>query len=130
MISPACAGRISILALGFGSIVTEAGPEVPLLLNSKITTSFASTYDLFHWKNWQNTLIKLDEPATALRSLSLPLPSCAPTNPGFPRRHHRQLTIPWGFSKGDEDLGGYTDHRRRGTLDENCRRPRGCGRSR
>jgi len=50
----ACAGEF-ILALGFGSIVTEAGQQV--------RSSLFEDYDelrqhyVFHWKNWQNTLI-------------------------------------------------------------------------
>jgi glucoamylase len=101
----ACAGEF-ILALGFGSIVTEAGQQV----RSSLFEDYAELRQqyVFHWKNWQNTLIKLDEPK---RPYDLYRSSTAVL-----RTHESKdflggiiasLSIPWGFSKGDEDLGGY-----------------------
>ncbi len=110
----ACTGEIDlvpcngefILALGFGSIVTEAGQQV--------RSSLLEDYDelryhyVFHWKNWQDTLIKLDQPE---REYDLYRASTAVL-----RTHESKdflggiiasLSIPWGFNKGDEDLGGY-----------------------
>jgi glucoamylase len=101
----ACHGEF-VLALGFGGIVTEAGQQV--------RSSLQENYDdlrqqyVFHWRNWQNTLLKLDEPK---REYDLYRPSTAVL-----RTHESKdflggiiasLSIPWGFSKGDEDLGGY-----------------------
>ena len=34
-------------------------------------------------------------------------PSCARTNPDRARRLIASLAIPWGFSQGDNDQGGY-----------------------
>jgi glucoamylase len=95
-----------VLALGFGRNWHEAGQQA--------RSSLFEDYDelrrhyVFHWKNWQDTLIKLDEPR---RELDLYRVSTA-----VMRSHESKdflggiiasLSIPWGFNKGDEDLGGY-----------------------
>ena len=101
----ACKGEF-ILALGFGSIWTEAGQQV--------RSSLFEDYDeiraiyMSQWSNWQKKLLKLDEP---LRQNDLYRTSTAVL-----RTHESKdflggiiasLSIPWGFNKGDEDLGGY-----------------------
>ncbi|HZW94834.1 MAG TPA: glucan 1,4-alpha-glucosidase [Candidatus Eremiobacteraceae bacterium] len=101
----ACNGEF-VLALGFGSMWTEAGQQV--------RSSLFEEYDYLrrnyvrHWRNWQDTLLKLDEPR---RPVDLYRASTAAM-----RTHESKdfvggviasLSIPWGFSKGDEDLGGY-----------------------
>jgi len=101
----ACNGEF-ILALGFGAIVSEAGQQV--------RSSLFEDYDVLrgqyvmHWQNWQSTLLKLDDPP---RENDLYRSSTAVL-----RTHESKdflggviasLSIPWGFSKGDEDLGGY-----------------------
>ncbi|MGO8793406.1 MAG: glucan 1,4-alpha-glucosidase [Candidatus Sulfotelmatobacter sp.] len=101
----ACGGEF-LLALGFGAIWSEAGQQV--------RSSLLEDYDdlrkdyVFHWKSWQDTLLKLDEPS---RGTNLYRASTAVL-----RTHESKdflggiiasLSIPWGFSKGDEDLGGY-----------------------
>ncbi|MBS1849889.1 MAG: glucan 1,4-alpha-glucosidase [Acidobacteria bacterium] len=95
-----------VMALGFGSIWSEAGQQV--------RGSLAESYEelrhhyVWHWKNWQNGLLKLDEPR---REHDLYRSSVAVL-----RAHESKdflggviasLSIPWGFDKGDEDLGGY-----------------------
>jgi glucoamylase len=101
----ACNGEF-VLALGFGSMWTEAGQQV--------RASLFEEYDYLRrnyvrqWRNWQDTLLKLDEPP---RTLDLYRASTAVL-----RTHESKdflggiiasLSIPWGFNKGDEDLGGY-----------------------
>ncbi len=101
----ACGGEF-ILALGLGGIWAEAGQQV--------LSSLLTTYDtirghyVFHWQNWQKTLKKLDEKP---RERDLYRASMAVL-----RTHESKdflggiiasLSIPWGFNKGDEDLGGY-----------------------
>jgi len=101
----ACNGEF-VLALGFGGIVTEAGQQV--------RSTLFEDYDelrqqyVFDWKKWQDSLIKLDEPE---RAYDLYRASTATL-----RNHESKdflggiiasLSIPWGFSKGDEDIGGY-----------------------
>jgi glucoamylase len=95
-----------LLALGFGAIWTEAAQQAR-------STLFEDYADLrrhytTQWSEWQTKLLKLDEPA---RQLDLYRTSTAVL-----RAHESKdflggiiasLSIPWGFNKGDEDLGGY-----------------------
>jgi len=101
----ACKGEF-ILALGFGSMWTEAGQQI----RSTLFDDYAETRQHFvaQWSNWQKTLIKLDDPP---RQYDLYRASTAVL-----RTHESKdflggiiasLSIPWGFNKGDEDLGGY-----------------------
>ncbi|MGA9354077.1 MAG: glucan 1,4-alpha-glucosidase [Terriglobales bacterium] len=101
----ACGGEF-ILALGFGEIWAEAGQQaVSSLLTGyeKIREDYIS-----HWRSWQKSLKNLD---ALPREKDLYRPSVAVL-----RSHESKdflggiiasLSIPWGFDKGDEDLGGY-----------------------
>jgi glucoamylase len=101
----ACGGEFT-LALGFGEIWTEAGLHTRASL-SEPYDELRSHY-VWHWKNWQDSLLKLDQPR---READLYRTSMA-----VMRSHESKdflggviasLSIPWGFNKGDEDLGGY-----------------------
>ncbi len=101
----ACKGEF-VLVLGFGGNSTEAGQQARSTLFEDY--SELREHYVFHWKNWQNTLLKLDEPP---REHDLYRASMAVL-----RTHESKdflggiiasLSIPWGFNKGDEDLGGY-----------------------
>jgi glucoamylase len=110
----ACTGEIDlatcqgefVLALGFGGIWSEAGQQV----RSSLFEDYGELRQHYvtQWQTWQNTLLKLDEPK---REKDLYRPSTAVL-----RTHESKdflggiiasLSIPWGFNKGDEDLGGY-----------------------
>ncbi len=95
-----------VLALGFGRTWAEAGQQARSALLESYDDSLA--HYVRHWKNWQNTLLKLDDPP---REIDLYRASVAVL-----RSHESKdflggviasLSIPWGFNKGDEDLGGY-----------------------
>lgn len=101
----ACNGEF-LLALGFGAIWTEAGQQV----RSSLFDDYAELREQYvlQWKTWQDKLLKLDEPK---RDYDLYRASTAVL-----RTHESKdflggiiasLSIPWGFNKGDEDLGGY-----------------------
>jgi glucoamylase len=101
----ACSGEF-VLALGFGGIWSEAGQQA----RSSLLEEYANLrqHYVIHWKNWQNTLLNLDDPK---REHNLYRASTAVL-----RTHESKdflggiiasLSIPWGFNKGDEDLGGY-----------------------
>ena len=101
----ACNGEF-ILALGFGGIWAEAGQQAL----SSLLTSYESTRQDYvsHWQNWQRTLHPLDDKP---RGKDLYRASMAVL-----RTHESKdflggiiasLSVPWGFNKGDEDLGGY-----------------------
>ena len=100
-----CHGEF-VLALGFGGIWAEAGQQV----RSSLLEPYDDLRDdyVWHWKNWHMGLLKLDQPR---REKDLYRPSMAVL-----RSHESKdflggviagLSIPWGFEKGDEDLGGY-----------------------
>ena len=95
-----------VLALGFGGIWSEAGQQV----RSSLLESYEYLRQQFvmRWQHWQASLLKLDEPP---RERDLYRTSMAVL-----RSHESKdflggviasLSIPWGFNKGDEDLGGY-----------------------
>jgi glucoamylase len=95
-----------LLALGFGSIWTEAGQQA----RSTLFDDYAEVRQHFvsQWSNWQDKLLQLDE---SPRQWDLYRASTAVL-----RTHESKdflggiiasLSIPWGFNKGDEDLGGY-----------------------
>jgi glucoamylase len=101
----ACNGEF-LLALGFGSIWSEAGQHT----RSTLFDDYEETrrHYVSQWRTWQTKLLKLDEP---LRQYDLYRASTAVL-----RTHESKdflggiiasLSIPWGFDKGDEDLGGY-----------------------
>ncbi|MEP6644854.1 MAG: glucan 1,4-alpha-glucosidase, partial [Acidobacteriaceae bacterium] len=101
----ACGGEF-LLVVGFGGIFAEAGQQSRATLLEPYD-ELRSNY-LRHWKSWQMSLLKLDEP---LRERDLYRSSTA-----MLRVHESKdflggviasLSIPWGFNKGDEDLGGY-----------------------
>jgi glucoamylase len=101
----ACNGEF-VLALGFGGIWTEAGQHA----RSSLLETYEDTREQYvsQWRKWQSGLLKIDEP---LRQYDLYRASTAVL-----RSHESKdflggiiasLSIPWGFNKGDEDLGGY-----------------------
>ncbi|MGH9503473.1 MAG: glucan 1,4-alpha-glucosidase [Terriglobales bacterium] len=101
----ACNGEFT-LALGFGGIWSEAGQQARSSLLESLDE--LRKHYVWHWNHWQNGLLKLDEP---LRQVDLYRVSVAVL-----RSHESKdflggviasLSIPWGFDKGDEDLGGY-----------------------
>src|SRR5215468_9251370 len=101
----ACKGEF-VIAIGFGSIWTEAGQQVRSTLFENYDEVRA--HYVSQWRNWQQKLLKLDDP---LRQHDLYRSSTAVL-----RTHESKdflggiiasLSIPWGFNKGDEDLGGY-----------------------
>jgi glucoamylase len=101
----ACGGEF-VLALGLGHNPSEASQQT----RSTLLESYDELRDHYvrQWKAWQNTLLPLDQP---LRKRDLYRASMAVL-----RSHESKdflggviasLSIPWGFNKGDEDLGGY-----------------------
>jgi len=101
----ACNGEF-VLALGFGGMWTEAGQQA----RSSLAEDFDEIREHYvtQWRNWQSKLLNLDDPP---RQLDLYRASTSVL-----RTHESKdflggiiasLSIPWGFNKGDEDLGGY-----------------------
>jgi glucoamylase len=101
----ACGGEF-VLALGFGGIWAEAGEQVRAALlddYDALSRDYVS-----QWRNWQKGLLKLDRP-NAERDLYRASTAVlrAHESKDFLGGVIASLSIPWGFNKGDEDLGGY-----------------------
>jgi glucoamylase len=95
-----------VVALGFGRNCWEAGQQV----RSTLFEDFHEVRKHFvrHWRNWHESLMELDQPP---RELDLYRPSMSVLrcheSKDFLGGIIASLSIPWGFNKGDEDLGGY-----------------------
>ena len=101
----ACQGKF-VLALGFGRNCWESGQQV---LSSLLEDcDEIREHFVRQWRNWQESILPLDREK---REVDLYRTSMAVL-----RSHESKdfvggviasLSIPWGFNKGDEDLGGY-----------------------
>lgn len=100
-----CGGEF-IVVIGLGTIWSSAGQEA--------LSTLLGDYDLLrnqfvrHWRHWHSELLMLDNPSSC--------PDLFRTSMAVMRAHESKdflggiiasLSIPWGFDKGDEDLGGY-----------------------
>jgi glucoamylase len=103
----ACGGRF-VLALGFGRSAAEAALRVRNSLDDGIDTALAGYVS--GWRAWQDSLLPLDAalPAGSANTYRVST-SVLRTHEArsFAGGYIASLSIPWGFSKGDEDLGGY-----------------------
>jgi glucoamylase len=101
----ACGGEF-VMVIGFGGIWSSAGQEA----RSTLLANYGLLRDQYvrHWRHWHGELHRLDDPPRE-RDLFR-------TSMAVMRSHESKdflggiiasLSIPWGFNKGDEDLGGY-----------------------
>lgn len=97
-----------VIAIGFGSNAAEAANHA--------RTSLQEGFDSAHkkyvssWKEWQRSLLNLDKARAGdkkdlYRTSTMVMRTHESVN--FPGGMIASLAVPWGFSKGDEDLGGY-----------------------
>ncbi len=98
-----------LLALGFGANTFEAGQRAL----SSLLDGFDSARSIYihEWQNWLQTLLPLSSQNKLKATRELYLVSAAALRTHefkrFPGALIASLSIPWGFSKGDDDLGGY-----------------------
>ena len=97
-----------LLALGFGRNAAEAGNRARSALQEGFCTA-RSEY-VRQWSRWQETLLQLDnnrsdDSQNFYRASTAVVRAHEAFN--FPGGIIASLSIPWGFSKGDNDLGGY-----------------------
>ena len=99
--------RRAVLALGFGPTPSEAGYNARAGLQAgfeEMTKGYVEG-----WRDWQNQLERLEGVAGsgpgAYRTSTAVLATHHPF--AFPGAAVASLSIPWGFAKGDEDIGGY-----------------------
>jgi glucoamylase len=101
-----CGGAF-LLALGFGRNAAEAGNRA----RASLLDGFDAARDNYirEWTTWQQTLTLSGGTKTGRRDLCRV--STAVLRAHEANNFHggtiASLAIPWGFAKGDEDLGGY-----------------------
>lgn len=99
-------GNSFVVALGFGRNVEEAGQRA----RASILESFesAKTQFISEWEEWQKKLYVTGNSKNAPKYFNI---SAAMLRVHESKRHPggliASLSIPWGFNKGDDDLGGY-----------------------
>lgn len=102
-----CDGNF-VLALGFGRSAAEAALRVRISLDEGVET--ASDEYIAGWRAWQDGLLPLD-PAGQSAGHNTYRVSTAVLRThearSFAGGYIASLSVPWGFAKGDEDLGGY-----------------------
>jgi glucoamylase len=101
----ACGGEF-VLALGFGRRSQEAAHRVIASLSDGVDAALADY--TAGWRTWQDGLLPLDRPSgnsNTYRISTAVIRSHEASS--FPGGIIASLSIPWGFNKGDEDLGGY-----------------------
>lgn len=102
----ACGGEF-VLALGFGHNANEAGHRAI----SSMLDSFDRAKDRYvrDWQQWQSTLLPLDDGHVHGQNVFRAGTAVIRTHEAknFPGGLVASMSIPWGFSKGDNDLGGY-----------------------
>jgi len=103
-----CGGTF-VAAIGFGFNPAEAGQRVLASLLDGFDVA-RSAY-IREWQDWQPTLqpLALKDDSSAGRDLYKISMSVLRTHESkrFPGGLIASLSVPWGFSKGDDDLGGY-----------------------
>lgn len=101
-----CSGEFA-LALGFGSTPAEAGHHALASLNDGFEAARA-TY-VREWQDWQDTCLRsADEERSAYDAYRISLMVLrAHASKRLLGGLIASLSFPWGFSKGDDDMGGY-----------------------
>jgi glucoamylase len=104
---PVADGAPIHLAIGFGRADTQ---EAAFHARASLQVAFASTVERFTagWRSWQASLRSLDRRVGSHNTyrVSTAVLRCH-ESPTFPGGLIASLSIPWGASKGDDDLGGY-----------------------
>ncbi len=97
----------ALLAIGFGAQPEEAAFRALLSLQQGVESTLR--HFCAGWRQWQKSLLPLDEPADAgqLNRYRISTAVLATHRDAASGAIIAGLSIPWGSSKGDDDLGGY-----------------------
>ncbi len=101
----AAGGGEFVLALGFGAIWAEAAEQARATLLEDYDALFRDYVS--QWKSWQKMLMPLDRNVDHDLYRASTAMLRAHESKDFLGGVIASLSIPWGFNKGDEDLGGY-----------------------
>jgi glucoamylase len=96
-----------LLALGFGRNTSEAGYRALASLEDGFDS--ARREYVGGWKSWQKRILPFEKEDHGQRDLYRISAAVLRTHEAsrFPGGLIASLSIPWGFAKGDDDLGGY-----------------------
>jgi glucoamylase len=96
-----------VVAIGFGMNADEAGQRA--LASILDGFDYAKQGYMEAWRNWQQTVEDYSYPRKDNRSLFRISAATIQSHHAqqFPGGYIASLSVPWGFSKGDDDLGGY-----------------------
>ena len=96
-----------LLTLGFGVTAAEAGHRALASLMDGFESAQAEY--IAGWQAWQQTLLPMDDAEEGKHNLYRISTAVLRTHESerFPGGIIASLSIPWGFAKGDDDLGGY-----------------------
>ena len=96
-----------VVAIGFGMNADEAGQRV--LASILDGFDYAKEGYMDAWRKWQETVEDYSYPKKGNRSLFRISAATIQSHHAqqFPGGYIASLSVPWGFSKGDDDLGGY-----------------------
>ena len=103
----AACGGLFTLALAFGVNPAEAGHRARAALKQNFATT--ARHYVEEWQHWQRTLHPVPEHGKGARDL-YPMSAAVlrvHEAKNFPGGFIASLSIPWGFAKGDHDMGGY-----------------------
>jgi glucoamylase len=96
-----------VLALGFGRNTAEAAHRAV----ASLWDGFPAARDLYvqAWRDWQGQLVRVNEQGPGDCKLIRTGAAVLRTHEAkrFPGGFMASLSVPWGFAKGDDDLGGY-----------------------
>ncbi|MER8633487.1 glucan 1,4-alpha-glucosidase [Mesorhizobium opportunistum] len=97
----------AVLALGFGAMPDEAAENAFASLKRGFEPA-AKSY-VQNWRKWQAGLLPLDRRAASGVNSYRTSTAVLATHRSIaaPGAAVASLSIPWGFNKGDDDLGGY-----------------------
>jgi glucoamylase len=100
-------GGRAVLAIGFGLLPEEAGLRALLSLQQPLQP--ALEHYCAGWRQYQAELLPLDEPrqGEGLNRYRVSTAVLATHRDATSGAIIASLSIPWGFAKGDDDLGGY-----------------------
>lgn len=96
-----------VLAIGFGQSADEAARQAFDALQIDFEEVLASYAE--EWQSWQKSLLNVENDKHAERKLYRGSNAVIRSSESkrFPGGVIASLSIPWGFAKGDDDLGGY-----------------------
>jgi glucoamylase len=103
----AACGGVFTLALAFGTNPAEAGHRARLSLKQDFAVT--ARHYVEEWQHWQRTLHPVPDPGSGASDLYAVSAAVLRTHEdkNFAGAFIASLSIPWGFAKGDHDMGGY-----------------------